>query len=88
MITKEIKQDLIQKFGKSAQNSGLTEVQIAILTERINQLNEHFKTHKKDHQSRKGLLKLVSSRRNLLSYLNNTASDRYKTILKELNLRK
>ncbi|MEK0450107.1 MAG: ribosomal protein [Verrucomicrobiota bacterium] len=69
-------------------DTGSADVQISILTGRINQLTEHFKTHVKDHHSRRGLLKMVARRRSLLDYLKRTAPDRYKTILETLNLRK
>ncbi len=69
-------------------DTGSADVQIALLTQRINQLTEHLKSHAKDHSSRRGLLKMVAQRRSLLDYLKNTASDRYKGILEKLNLRK
>lgn len=88
MITKEQKQELIQKFGKSEQDTGTAEVQIAIFTTRINELTEHLKTHTKDHATRRGLLKLVGKRRRLLNYLMNTEIERYRSITKELGIRK
>ena len=87
-LTKERKQELIQQFGGTEQNTGATEVQIALITERIRDLTEHFKTHKKDHASRRGLLKLVGQRRRLLRYLKQNDLEKYRALLKELNLRK
>ena len=69
-------------------DTGSADVQVALLTRRINQLTDHLKTHVKDHSSRRGLLKMVAQRRSLLDYLKNTASDRYKIVLEKLNLRK
>ncbi|QNO16470.1 30S ribosomal protein S15 [Alkalicella caledoniensis] len=82
------KQGIIEKFRTHEGDTGSPEVQIAILTERINHLNEHFKTHKKDHHSRRGLLKMVGKRRNLLNYLKDKDIERYRTILEQLNLRR
>lgn len=82
------KQSVIEKFRTHEGDTGSSEVQIAILTERINHLNEHFKTHKKDHHSRRGLLKMVGKRRNLLNYLKGKDIERYRTILEQLNLRR
>ncbi|WP_091349274.1 30S ribosomal protein S15 [Anaerobranca gottschalkii] len=82
------KQSIIEKFKKHEGDTGSPEVQIAILTERINHLNEHFKVHKKDHHSRRGLLKMVGQRRKLLNYLKNKDIDRYRTLIDELNLRR
>lgn len=87
-ITKEIKQELIQKFGKSDTDTGSAEVQIAMLTHRINHLQQHFKTHAKDFAGRRGLLKLVGQRRNFLDYLRNKDIERYRSLIKELGLRK
>lgn len=87
-LTKEKKQELITKFGTSKKDSGKTEVQIAILTERINDLISHFEAHKKDHASRRGLLQMVGKRRRLLDYLKKKDIERYRTIIKELNIRK
>ncbi len=87
-LSKERKQEIIEQFGGSTKNTGATEVQIALLTERIRELTEHFKTHKKDHASRRGLLKLVGQRRRLLRYLRDIDLDKYRSILQELNLRK
>lgn len=79
---------LVAQFGGEAKNSGLTEVQVAILSERIANLTEHFKTHKKDNHGRRGLIALVSKRRSLLDYLKKKDVVRYTTIVKELGLRK
>ncbi len=87
-LTKEKKQDLVKKFGKSGNDSGSAEVQIAILTERINELSSHFEVHKRDHHSRTGLLKMVGKRRRLLDYLQARNMDRYRKIVEELHLRK
>lgn len=88
MITKEVKGSIIEKFKVHATDTGSTEVQIAILTQRINELNDHLKMHKKDHHSRRGLLKMVGRRRNLLNYLKNNNLDKYRELIAELNLRK
>ena len=80
--------ELVAKFRTHETVTGSPEVQIALLTERIGYLTEHFKTHAKDHHSRRGLLKLVSKRRRLLSYLKNTSLDRYRKTVAALNLRK
>ena len=88
MISKEQKQELIEKFGKNDQDTGTAEVQIAIFTTRINELTEHLKQHPKDHATRRGLLKLVGKRRRLLNYLMDTEIERYRTITKELGIRK
>ncbi|MGO9482528.1 MAG: 30S ribosomal protein S15 [Candidatus Kryptoniota bacterium] len=87
-LTKEQKQELIKKYGKSASDSGSTEVQIAILTKRINELSEHFESHKRDHHSRTGLLKMVGKRRRLLDYLQSRNVERYRKVVEELGLRK
>lgn len=88
MITSEKKQELIQIYRRHEGDTGSPEVQIAILTNRINELTEHLKEHKKDHHSRRGLLKMVGQRRRLLSYLKDIDIERYRTILAKLNLRK
>ncbi len=88
MITTVKKQQLIETYRMHESDTGSPEVQIAILTERINYLTEHLKTHKKDHHSRRGLLKMVGQRRRLLNYLRDSAIERYRTILEKLNLRK
>ena len=87
-ITNEEKAEIISKFGKNGKDSGTAEVQIAIITKRINQLTEHFGTHKKDHSSRRGLMMLVGKRRRLLDYLIAKDIARYRAIIKELNIRK
>ncbi len=87
-LTKEQKQELITKYGKSGNDSGNTEVQIAILTTRINELSSHFDMHKKDNHSRMGLLRMVGKRRRLLDYLQSRNIDRYRKIVEELGLRK
>ncbi len=89
MLTKERKQEIISAYGGNPKDSGKTEVQVAILTERINKLQEdHFSTSKKDNHSRLGLLKMVGKRRRLLKYLENKDIERYRKIIKELNIRK
>ncbi|MGQ9800950.1 MAG: 30S ribosomal protein S15 [Candidatus Saccharicenans sp.] len=88
MLTKEIKTKIIQDNQVHASDSGSPEVQIAILTERINQLISHFQTHKKDFHSRRGLMMLVGQRKRLLEYLKKTDKDRYLALIKKLNLRK
>ena len=87
-MTNDEKLELIKKFGKNEKDSGLTEVQIAILTKRINELTEHFGVHKKDHHSRRGLLMMVGKRRRLLDYLAKKDINRYRNLIKELNIRK
>ncbi|MBC8016685.1 MAG: 30S ribosomal protein S15 [Sporomusaceae bacterium] len=88
MLTPELKQTLIETYRLHEADTGSPEVQIAILTERINYLTGHLKMHKKDHHSRRGLLKMVGQRRNLLNYLRDNDLERYRTILEKLNLRK
>ena len=88
VLQAEQKQKIINGFQNHEKDTGSTEVQIALLTERIKTLTEHFKYHKKDHHSRRGLLKLVNQRRKLLEYLKQKDADKYKKILKDLNLRK
>lgn len=87
-MLKEVKQDLINTYQLHENDTGSPEVQIALLTQRINHLNEHLKIHKKDHHSRRGLLKMVGQRRGLLNYLAKNDIDRYREIIKKLNLRK
>lgn len=87
-ITAEKKQELIKKFARGKDDTGSSEVQIAVLSERINNLTGHFKTNAKDHISRRGLLILVGRRRSLLDYLKKTDADRYEAIVKKLGLRK
>lgn len=88
MLTKDRKTEIIGSFKVHETDTGSPEVQIAILTERINYLTEHFKSHTKDHHSRRGLLKMVSKRRRLLDFLKDEDTTRYKAILKKLNIRK
>lgn len=87
-LEKDLKQDLIGKFKIHEADTGSPEVQIALLSERIKYLTDHFKTHKKDFHSRRGLLKMVGRRRRLLDYLKKKSADRYKEILERLGLRK
>lgn len=87
-ITIERKNELKKKYGKNEMDSGTTEVQVAILTDRISYLTEHFKTHTKDHHSRRGLLKLVGQRRRLLDYLAKKDITRYREIIKQLGIRR
>jgi small subunit ribosomal protein S15 len=87
-LTKERKAELVKKFGKDANDTGSIEVQIAILTEEINTLTEHFKTHKQDNHSKRGLLHKVGQRKSLLNYLIKTDVTRYRKVVKELGLRK
>ncbi len=88
MLATEKKTDIITKYRTHDTDTGSPEVQIAILTERITELTEHFKMHKKDHGSRRGLLMLVSKRRRLLDYLKKTDSDRYREVIAKLGIRK
>lgn len=88
MLTKENKEEIVKKYGTHEGDTGSPEVQIALLTARISYLTEHLKEHKKDHHSRRGLLKLVGQRRRLLSYLNKKDINRYREIIAQLNLRK
>lgn len=88
MLNKDTKTGIIDRFKKHDGDTGSPEVQIAILTERINVLTEHLKTHKKDHHSRRGLLKMVGQRRRLLNYLQRQEMERYRSIVRELGLRK
>jgi small subunit ribosomal protein S15 len=87
-LTKEDKARVVLEYGKSEKNSGATETQIALLTERINGLTEHFKAHKKDTNSRRGLLGLVGQRRRLLKYLQRTDLASYRSLCEKLNIRK
>jgi small subunit ribosomal protein S15 len=87
-LSKEQKAEIIAKYGVKENNSGATEVQVALLTQRINELTEHFKIHKKDHHSRMGLLKMVGQRRRLLDYLMRKDIDRYRQLIENLGLRK
>jgi small subunit ribosomal protein S15 len=87
-LTKEAKLELIEKHGRNAQDTGSAEVQIAMLTRRINELTEHLRTHPKDHYSRRGLLKLVGRRRRFLNYLQRKDLEGYRALIKELGLRR
>ncbi|MCR5482304.1 MAG: 30S ribosomal protein S15 [Clostridia bacterium] len=88
MITTEKKAEIIKEYGLKEGDTGSPEVQVALLTYRINDLNEHLKVHKKDHHSRRGLLKMVGQRRNLLNYMKSKDIERYRTIISRLGLRK
>ena len=87
-LTKEAKQEIIRKHGRSDADTGSPQVQVAMLTQRINELTEHLRTHKKDHHSRRGLLMLVGRRRRFLNYLQRTDLERYRALVRELGLRK
>ncbi len=87
-LLKDRKAEIIKEFGEHPNDTGSTAVQIALLTERINQLNEHFKVHRKDFHSRLGLLKLVNRRRNLLSYLKRKDPKKYQEVISKLGLKK
>ena len=88
MIDQKKKTEIISEYATHAGDTGSPEVQIAILTYRINDLNEHLKIHKKDHHSRRGLLKMVGERRNMLNYLKGKDLERYRTLIARLGLRK
>lgn len=87
-ITQERKNELINEYKTHENDTGSSEVQIAVLTEQITNLNDHLRTHKQDHHSRRGLLKMVGRRRNLLSYLRNKDITRYRDLIKSLGLRR
>lgn len=87
-LSKDFKSEIVKEFGKDANDTGSTEVQIALLTKRIEDLTEHFKLHKKDHASRRGLLKMVGSRRRLLRYLKRNDLESYRSLIAKLGLRK
>jgi small subunit ribosomal protein S15 len=87
-LTVEEKREVVQKFGKNETDTGSPEVQIALLSRRINQLTEHLREHKHDHHSRRGLLMLVGQRRRLLNYLMGKDLDRYRSLIQELGLRR
>lgn len=87
-MLKEQKREILEKFKLHEKDTGSPEVQVALLTQRINHLNEHLKIHKKDHHSRRGLLKMVGQRRGLLNYLAEVSIDRYRKLIEELQLRK
>lgn len=88
MISKEVKSEIIAKYKRDEKDTGSPEVQIALLTKRINELTEHLKVHQKDNHSRRGLLKMVGKRRNLLNYLAKKDVNRYREIVDKLGLRK
>jgi len=88
MITTEMKREIIAAYGKTPEDTGSPEVQIALLTARITDLTEHLKAHKKDHHSRRGLLKMVGQRRGLLDYLKKSDIERYRSLIERLGLRK
>ncbi|MCD6262140.1 MAG: 30S ribosomal protein S15 [Deltaproteobacteria bacterium] len=88
VLTPEAKKDIIDEFKLHDKDTGSSEVQIALLSNRIKYLTEHFKVHKKDHHSRRGLLKLVGKRRRLLNYLKRKDVEKYKTVIKSLGIRK
>lgn len=88
VLTPEVKKEIIDQFQVNEKDTGSPEVQIALLSNRIKYLTEHFKVHKKDHHSRRGLLKLVGQRRRLLNYLKKRDAERYRNVIKELGIRK
>jgi small subunit ribosomal protein S15 len=87
-LTQEDKLEVVERFGKDASDTGATDVQIALLTRRINDLTEHLRTHKHDHHSRRGLLMLVGRRRRFLNYLQKKDLERYRSLIRELGLRR
>jgi small subunit ribosomal protein S15 len=87
-LTKARKQELVERFGTGSADTGRTEVQVALLTDRINELTGHLRTHRKDHHSRRGLLMLVGQRRRLLNYLQRDDLERYRSLIRELGLRR
>jgi small subunit ribosomal protein S15 len=87
-LTQEDKREVVERFGKDATDTGATEVQIALLTRRINDLTQHLRTHKHDHHSRRGLLMLVGRRRRFLNYLQKKDLERYRSLIRELGLRR
>ena len=88
MVTKEMKEQIMKEYGRTEGDTGSPEVEVAILTARINDLNEHFKANPKDHHSRRGLLKMVGQRRNMLAYLKSKDIERYRTLIQRLGLRR
>ena len=88
MVTKEMKEQIMKEYGRTEGDTGSPEVQVAILTARINDLNEHFKANPKDHHSRRGLLKMVGKRRGLLDYLKKVDIERYRALIEKLGIRK
>ncbi|MCB2212363.1 30S ribosomal protein S15 [bacterium] len=87
-LTKDQKAEIIKKYGRDENDTGRAEVQVALMTERIRELTEHFRDHKKDHHSRRGLLMLVGKRQRLLRYLREQDVERYRTLIKELGIRR
>jgi small subunit ribosomal protein S15 len=87
-LTAERKREIVGKYGRGESDTGSTEVQVALLTARINELTEHLRTHRKDHHSRRGLLMLVGQRRRLLRYLQRSNIDRYRELIADLGLRR
>lgn len=87
-LTQDQKAEIIKKYGKDENDTGRTEVQIALLTARIQELTDHFRTHKKDHHSRRGLMKMVGKRQSLLVYLKGKDIERYRSLIKELGIRR
>ena len=87
-LTKEAKRELAARFGRDETDTGSTEVQVALLTHRINELTDHLRTHRKDHHSRRGLLMMVGRRRRLLNYLARNDIDAYRSVIRELGLRR
>ncbi len=87
-LTLESKREIVERFGRSEADTGSTEVQVALLTARINELTEHLREHRRDHHSRRGLLMLVGKRRRLLNYLRRSDLDRYRSLIGELGLRR
>jgi small subunit ribosomal protein S15 len=87
-LTADAKRDIVARFGRGDGDTGSTEVQVALLTARINDLTEHLREHRKDHHSRRGLLMLVGKRRRLLKYLQRSDIDRYRSLIAELGLRR
>jgi small subunit ribosomal protein S15 len=87
-LTKDRKAELVKEYGRDGEDTGSTEVQVALLTERINELTDHLRVHKKDHHSRRGLLMLVGRRRRLLRYLERTDLERYRGLVADLGLRR
>jgi small subunit ribosomal protein S15 len=87
-LTKEAKQEIVERFGRAGADTGSPQVQIALMTRRINELTEHLRTHRHDHHSRRGLLRLVGRRRRLLDYLQRKDLEAYRALIKELGLRR
>jgi small subunit ribosomal protein S15 len=87
-LTKQVKEEIVKTFGANEKDTGKTEVQIALITKRVEELTEHFKRHPKDNNSRRGLLMLVGQRRRLLAYLRKRDLDKYREVIERLNLRK